>query len=197
MPQVMGSELLLQAEDALALVESAMAELRKGEQERRLAAVRNVAAFGREVMKSLRQLCTLDAGFADWFQQNAGAMLSDPMMQEFSRASADLLTGRGLELNVTQLTIASAGARFGARPKAARAFFTGDRLGGSGWELVLRDGSVEKYYMMIPESIRPPGLRFRSEPPSDDAAQCVEELANHYTDYLREMIRAGRQLFGG
>ena len=35
--------------------------------------------------------------------------------------------------------------RFGPPPPNAKGFFIGDNLGGSGWEVKLPDGSIEKY----------------------------------------------------
>lgn len=39
-------------------------------------------------------------------------------------------------------------------PPGARGFFLADEVGGSGWEIEMPDGRVEKFYVGLPESLK-------------------------------------------
>lgn len=43
------------------------------------------------------------------------------------------------------------------RPPNAKSFFIGDSLGGSGWEVVLPNGEIQKFYVQLPKDV--PGVQ--------------------------------------
>jgi len=185
------SEILRMLNESAQLAESALSETRNEMVEKQVAAIRNVVVFGRRVLLSLYELGISDPGFADLFAQTRLAMTGDPLMQRFDDLAVELLRERSPQLNVTHLAIPSAGSKFGSRPANARVFFSGDRLGGSGWELVLADGCVEKYYATLPPDLLPPGS---STGPSSDPGS-VQFLCEEFVSHLREMVRNAKQYF--
>lgn len=173
------AEILRGAEDALLTAEAAAGELQNGPADRRLPSIRNVVVFGRAFVQILRQLRPRDVLFREWFDQHVGSMEKDPSIARFGELGDMTLRDEKEAINVTHLEISSAGAQYGPKPRNARAFFTGDRLNGTGWEVTLGDGRAAKYYVRLPEAVLPGGF---------EAAE-VALLAKKYVGQLREMLR--------
>jgi len=91
-------------------------------------------------------------------------------------------------------------ARFGPPPPYATAFFMGDQLGGSGWEIQLPDGSVSKYYVELPIDIGSVSLHFPESPISHLGEKIkdssIESLSRAYLQYLRDLLKEARKFFG-
>lgn len=177
--------------EAARFTDLALADSRHEVEERQLGAVRNVIVFGKRVLLLLRDLAVADPGFADLFSQNRLAMTEAPQIQRFDRLAIEFLRERAPLLDATHLAIPSAGMKFGSRPENARVFFSGDRLGGSGWEVMMGDGSIEKHYLTLPPEILPAGfeLSSTSKPGS------VQDLCAEFVGHLREMVRNAREYF--
>lgn len=84
-------------------------------------------------------------------------------------------------------------------PPNAKKFFIGDEYGGSGWEIQLPDGSLEKYYVELPSNIGYVTLRFPKVPKyhlgkevEDDS---IQNLAKLYIEYLRKIVLDAKQKF--
>ena len=185
------SEILRNLSEAARLTDAAVADTRHAMAERQLGAARNVVVFGKRVLGLLHELGNADPGFADLFAQNRLAMTDDPKIQRFDLLAVEMLRERSPQLNVTHLAIPSAGAKFGSRPPNARVFFSGDRLGGSGWELVMGDGSIEKHYLTLPADFLPKSFKLSAVAGPDS----VQELCDEFVSHLSEMIRNARQYF--
>jgi hypothetical protein len=77
-----------------------------------------------------------------------------------------------------------------------------DRWGGSGWEVELPDGSIEMYYVDLPESVN---ADFRlqtlgSDLPTRHLNQpsvntSIQALAAMYIDYLARLVNAAKAHF--
>jgi hypothetical protein len=66
--------------------------------------------------------------------------------------------------HISKLTLSQDIRRFSPPPPNAKAFFIGDRLGGSGWIIELPDGSSEKLYVQLPFDIGTVSLHFPNPP---------------------------------
>jgi hypothetical protein len=187
------AEFVESAEDMLRLAEQGLEWLGSESTEKRLAGLRNILVFGRATLLSISALRRRHPGFDDWYEQNWAAMRDDPEMKDLEAVRQLVVKDTQSGAVITQLMVRSAGRAYGAPPKNARAFFTGDRLGGTGWEIVMPDGSVEKYYVSISESIRPRGFGFRDEGTPDGS--CLEPMMGKYIAHLREMLRSATEHF--
>ncbi len=169
---------LREAETVLALVEAGLKQVTDGAPERRVPGVRNVLVFGAAFAATMKAIAAKDRLFASWFDLQK----EDEGVDELRRImTAEPKTRR----DYTQVQLASAGKEFGPRPDHARAFFSGDRIGGSGWEIELPGGRVEKYYVMLPDEL-PSGYSFTG------TARNAETLTRRYVAQLREMLRHAR-----
>lgn len=84
-------------------------------------------------------------------------------------------------------------------PPNAKKFFIGDEYGGSGWEIQLPDGSLEKYYVELPSNIGYVTLHLPKAPKyhlgkkvEDDS---IQNLAKLYIEYLRKIVLDAKQKF--
>jgi hypothetical protein len=78
-------------------------------------------------------------------------------------------------------------------PPGARGFFLADEVGGSGWEIEMPDGRVEKFYVGLPESLKittwfefPDAPREHLGEPITDRS--VSNLAHLYIRYLTRLV---------
>jgi hypothetical protein len=62
-------------------------------------------------------------------------------------------------------------------PPGAHGFFIGDLLGGSGWQIELPDGSVEKYYVALPADLKVTTSLHFDQPPATHAGQPLEDTS--------------------
>ncbi|MDP9191469.1 MAG: hypothetical protein M3P06_07185 [Acidobacteriota bacterium] len=169
---------LREAEALLELVEAGLKQVTEGPDERRVPGVRNVLLFGNAFATAMKAIASKDRLFASWLD------VQKPVdgIEELGRIMmAEPKTRR----DYTQVQLASAGKAFGPRPANARAFFSGDRLGGSGWEIDLPGGRVEKYYVQLPDEL-PAGYSFTG------TDRNAETLARRRVAQLREMLRHAR-----
>jgi hypothetical protein len=84
------------------------------------------------------------------------------------------------------------------KPPGAKAFFIGDRSGGSGWEVELPNGETQKFYVQIPQGI--PGVEITvnlhlAAAPEELREVPVSNLARHYFAQLKELYTEARQRF--
>ena len=77
----------------------------------------------------------------------------------------------------------------------------GDQLGGHGWEIELPDGTVEKYYVELPDAVKASTSLHFSDAPSTHLGEqlqdtSIEALAQHYVEYLRGLVKKAHERFG-
>lgn len=193
MQEMSNAELVESAEDMFRLAEQGLQWVESDARDKRLAGLRNVLVFGRACMLALSALKRRHPGFDDWFEQNWAGMRDDAEMRSIEAIRQLVLREVKPGEVATHLMVRSAGRSYGQPPKGARAFFTGDRLGGTGWEIVLADGAVEKYYITVSDAIRPAGWGFRAEEAPE--ASCLDPIMAKYVAHLREMLRSAREHF--
>jgi hypothetical protein len=90
-------------------------------------------------------------------------------------------------------------AKFGKPPANARNFFMNDSLGGTGWEVEVAPGVLEKYYVDLPSDVGTASLFFRKAPgvtnPMDPAQGDVVALCKEYVDALRKIVQSAEVRF--
>jgi len=159
------------AETLLALVQAALKQVTAGPEERRVPGVRNVLVFGALFLQAMSALAKSQPLFASWFDMQKPPEGIDELRRAFLREPK-------ARVDYTKVELASAGKEFGPRPVNARAFFSGDRLGGTGWEIELPGGGAEKYYVALPVA----------ELPSGSLAN-AENVVKRYVAYLRDVLK--------
>ena len=164
-----------EAEALLRLAEAGLKQVTGGNAERRVPGLRNVLVFGKLFTASMKALASGDPLFASWFDQQQ-------LPEGVDALRKDALREPKTRVEFTQVQLASAGEQFGPRPANARAFFSGDRLGGAGWDITLPNGKVEKFYVTLPEDVRV-GDAFGA------GAMSAEAVSRRYVTSLREMLR--------
>ncbi len=166
---------LQDAEALLALVEAGLKQVTGGPPERRVPGVRNVLVFGSLYTTLMEAVASQDPLFASWLDVQKA-----PEAVETLRRL--MLKPPKVRRDYTSVQLASAGKEFGPRPAGARAFFSGDRLGGTGWEIQLPGGHIEKYYVALPDGL-PNGHSF------DDTGINAESIVRRYVTHLREIMK--------
>jgi hypothetical protein len=180
-------KILGDAEHLMRLVEESFRHLCEGPEDRRFPGLRNLVVFGEAMLAQMRILSAATPLFAAWFEQQEQASSADPQLAELAKLRKAVLREPKERREFTELQLASAGKGYGRRPENARAFFSGDRLGGSGWEIAVPGGAVEKYYVALPMDHGPAGYRYESDTKS--TAKPIEPLARRYLNHLREVFR--------
>ena len=147
-PRRTTSDILKDAQEILATAEHGFEDLAKGPRNRKLSGLRNLIVFGRAVTNILQNLRSTEPKFDEWYERYKNEMMSDPLMKYFYNLRSEILKEGSLKVSthtyISHLQLPHDLARFGPPPPNAKAFFIGDNLGGTGWEVQLPDGSVEK-----------------------------------------------------
>lgn len=196
-------EILRDVNDTLAVARQGLEDV-KHDPKRRMSGLRNVVVFGRAVTNVLQNLRSVRRDFDEWYLPIRREMESSPRMKFFYNLRSEILkTG---QLRVTQsvhLVDFSPGrdmAKFGKPPPNARSFFIGDSVGGTGWEVELAPGVVEKYYVALPSEIGSATLLFRDAPGLDGKADRTEGevvmLCSEYIETLAEILKRAQSAFG-
>lgn len=189
---------------ALRTAEDGLRRLQTEQGEARIMGLMNVASFGRSVSFVLQGLTSVNPGFDAWYAPRVEEMRADPLLRYFvdlrnkieKRGEAEVTNAMFVE----HATLGDMLKDFGPPPPGSRGRFVGDQFGGSGWEIALPDGTVEKYYVALPPI---PGVRIwlqPSTPPEkhlgkDIQDPSVEHLCRLYLDYLRDLIAAAKKQF--
>jgi len=164
------SQILKDAHESLKTAEFGFALLTKGPPNLRLCGLRNLVIFGRVVTFVLQNLRSTEKNFDQWYDKFQEEMKSDQLLVFFKDIRNILEKEGELRLHVRthlkHFTFPQDLSRFGPPPPYAKAFFMGDQLGGSGWEIQLPDGSVSKYYVELPIDIGSVSLHFPESPMS-------------------------------
>jgi hypothetical protein len=197
-------DILRDARATLGTAELGLSDLLNGPPDRRLPGLRNLITFGRAVTNVLQNLRSTESGFDKWYAPFRDKMAADPLMKHFYDLRSVVLKegvlGTMPSAHIREMYMPDFLERMGPEPPGATGFFMGDQTGGSGWEVVLPDGSTEKYYVEVPEEIAVVRLRF-PDPPSEHLGQplrdqSVENLASLYMDYLRSLVGDASRRFG-
>jgi hypothetical protein len=165
--------------------------------------LRNLTVFGRAVTNVLQNLRSTEQDFDEWYKKYRIEMESDPLMSYFYDLRSEILKeGQmkvGVKAHIEKMYPALDLQRFGPPPPNAKSFFIGDSLGGTGWEVQLPDGSIEKYYVDLPSDIGMVTLTFQNPPRSHIGKEItdnsVQSLSRHYLNYLQQMVKDAKTRF--
>ena len=162
------TDIIRSAEETLKTAEQGLEDLTEGLSERKLSGLRNLVVFGRAVTNILQNLRSTESDFDTWYKRYEKEMRNDPLIKYFYKLRSKILKKGLLETStctyIRRLRLPEDLARFGPPPQKARGLFIGDNLGGSGWEIQLPDGSIEKYYVELPSEIGFVSLHFPDAP---------------------------------
>lgn len=196
--------IIIKAEETLQTARYGFDDLTSGNRQRRFSGIRNLVVFGRSVTFVLQNLKTPVGEFAfnEWYEPIQEQMKSDVLMKYFVTLRNEILKQGKLPVSTSALININPGdmAKLGTPPPGAKGFFIGDQAGGSGWEIELPDGTTEKYYVEIPQSMARVQQHFSELPvPEDDELKrkSIEDLCAYYLDKLENILDSARSCFLG
>jgi hypothetical protein len=173
-----------------------------GSPERKMSGLRNLFVFGRAVTNVLQNLRSTEKSFEEWYTPYQDEMKNNVLLKYIYNLRTEILK-KGLMKTSISLNIHSFSsgdiARFREPPVGAVAFFMGDQIGGTGWEVQLPDGSREKYYVELPVDIGSTSTHFPDLvesihlPPEVDGT--VESISSFYYNYLDNMVEDAKKYF--
>ncbi len=199
-------EVLSNVDNVLELVRRGYGDLVGERPESRVPGYWNLATWGRSVtftLQNLRGPIGADV-FDKWYDPQKEAMIADPVMRHFVEVRNEVLKeGQTTASPALSLTMDGRDLEPLRRnpPEGASGFFIGDRFGGSGWEIILPDGSKQKLYVQLPASVQfdfrlivddPPSVH-RGQPIKD---QSIQHLAKLYLAWLEELVAGAHEHFG-
>ena len=191
-------DVLHDARDSLRTAERGLADLSRGDAERRLAGLRNAVVFGRAVTNILENLRSLEPTFDTWYKPKSRALSEEPLMKFFYKLRTEILKEGSLPvatvLEIRNLEMPLDPVRFGTPPPGASHIFVGDAIGGVGWIVTRPDGSTEKYYVEIPDDV---GVIETSLVGAPGGERSASELVGWYLKRMRELVEEAERLFGG
>jgi hypothetical protein len=132
-------------------------------------------------------------------------MSQDPLLRYlYELRSAILKKGQEGATNAVTIQSASMGEilwMLGPAPPNTVSTFLGDENGGSGWEVQLEDGTIQRIYATLPENnnvqVR---LAFENLPSEHLGASVtddsLENICRLYVQYLRRLVEAAEERFG-
>jgi len=170
---------------------------------RRMSGLRNVAVFGRAVTNVLQNLRSVRTDFDEWYSPIQKEMEATPLMKFFYNLRTEILkkgeAGVSNRAHIKNFTFPTDTAKFGEPPTNARNFFIGDSVGGTGWEVEVSPGVLEKYYVELPAEIGEAGLYFRNAPGVDGSREPqhgdVIHLCGQYVAEIAEILRRAEERF--
>jgi hypothetical protein len=194
---------LRRIDETLQTAQHGLDDLLDSSRTRRMSGLRNLIVFGRSVTFVLQNLRSVVPDFDRWYEPQQQALKDDPLMRYFVEARNELEKQGKLSI-ATSVQIKSFSTddikKFGPPPFGATSFFIGDQLGGTGWDVALPDGTKEKYYVELSDSIGHVKQRFSNFPEAKapELQGCsVEELSQMFIDRLRALVHAAQAHFLG
>jgi len=170
---------------------------------RRQSGLRNLVVFGRAVTNVLQNLRSTEKSFDEWYQTYVDEMKVDPLMKFFYELRTRILKrgemAVGNYAHINKFEFPRDMVKFGPPPKKAKGFFIGDQTGGSGWEVEVQPGVVEKYYIDLPGDVGVAGLYFHDAPGLNDTSNIGEKdvvkLSERYLSFLERIVADAEKTF--
>jgi hypothetical protein len=199
-------DILRNAGECLQTAAIGLEDLTGSDPKRRLIGLRNLVVFGRSITFILQTLRRVDRDrFNGWYAPFKKEMRDDALMKYFAELRNTILKVGGPKttqaMYVEHLDFRDLQPLMENPPPGAKRFFIGDQLGGSGWEIELPDGSIEKYYVELPIAVRMETTFHFPDPPSQHLGQgigdtSVPSLARRYLEYLSRFVKDAEREFG-
>jgi hypothetical protein len=199
-------DVLHKTREMLDVARRGLSELEGVDAARRPLGIYNVAVFGRSVTLVLQNMRTIDrAGFDAWYAPYAKEMETDPLADYFKKLRNEILKqgapSTGMSMHIEHLDSSEIQALIADPPAGAKGFFIGDQLGGSGWQIELPDGTVDKYYVQLPETLRVTVSLHLPDPPTEHVGDPLSDtsitaLCRLYVRYLERVVADAEAHFG-
>ena len=198
------AEILSDVERTLATARAGLEDVLGSRPERRVSGLSNVVVFGRAVTNVLQNLRSTESTFDEWYRPHVETMKADPLLKYLYERRTTILkvgtVGGGAVLHLTSFTFPPDMSKFGPPPPGARAFFMGDTNGGVGWEVVVADGSVEKYYVQLPGEIGDVDVVLGDAPLEHLGNvlpdRSIATICRAYVEYLERLVNEAKSRFG-
>ena len=195
-------QILGKAEDILKTAEIGLEMLKSGNPNIMLPGLNNLVVFGRAITNVLQQLRSSENEFDLWYTKYREEMKDDPLLKFFYKLRSEILKEGKVPVSTSayiESFYPDIDLRRIPKPPNAKAFFIGDRYGGSGWEVELPDGTIQKYYVQLPKDIGVISLLFKN-PPNKHLGKNIknkspENLSELYIEYLRKMVKDAKKHF--
>ena len=197
------AEILREAEAALETGRFGLEDLLQSDGGRRLAGLRNVVVWGRAFTNILQNLRSTEPTFDGWYAPIVAEMRNDLLLHFFYELRTTLLkkggTPTSISLHIKEFNFPGDMARFGPPPPNAKGFFMSDQTGGCGWEVVLPDGSTDKYYVDLPADIGTVDLMMQGAPRQHLGKELpdtsVVRMATAYIHYFDRVLERAKERF--
>jgi hypothetical protein len=190
-------EILQNARKSLDIAAFGAALIRKSaDLDQRLIGVHNTIVFGRAVLHILENLRrTEPSRFETWYAQYESDSLLSFLIDFRNRILKEGEVQTTVRTHIAELNFAL--LRQLPRPPGAKHFFIGDRLGGSGWEVELAGGQIEKYYVALP---RVPGLIVNSgvtfsDAPEEFSGMPIQAVCDRIIERLSAILAEANKQF--
>jgi hypothetical protein len=192
------AEVIRKTREVLATARIGLQDMTSADPARRAAGMHNAVIFGRSVTNVLENIRTINrAGFNEWWDPRQQAMRDDPLLRYFYKLRSEIEKEGPPDPTVEGFYINHLGPSDMAEmqrhaPAGTKSIFIGDPQGRSGYEVALSDGTVEKVYFKIPESVGYPifGLPDRPEMHLGQriSDRSMPNLCRIYLGYMENLI---------
>ncbi len=197
--------ILRKARETLELARRGLRDMDGSDATRRLPGFHNLVVFGRSVTFVLQNLRTVDAeGFDAWYAPWQEEMSQDPLLRHFKELRNVILkkgpsdVPQRRRMRIEHLDTRDLQPVMSNPPPGAENFFVGDQLGGAGWEVRLPDGSMEKYYVQLPPTVKMRTTFYSPDIPSEHLGQAIRDVSLQgagrlYIKYLERLVNDAEQ----
>jgi hypothetical protein len=165
--------------------------------ERRIPGLRNLVTFGVATTHVLQNLRSIDRETFDaWYAPVQADMRQDPLMRFFWDLRSQILKeGHTGEISTT-FTIAGSfdvNELMANPPPGAKELVFGDESGSTYWLVPQADGTMAKYHVALPESMKATVTTHFAKPPDSHRGKPIEDtsiqnLARLYLAYLLDVL---------
>lgn len=193
---------LANTDEMLSMAERGLANAVGQDPTRRRAGVMNLFTYGRSVTLAIQGISSAEPAFVEWWKPYQDWMAADPLMKYFNDTRVAIVH-RGELATSTSMVIGGSGPvdlgavmreiHRHAPPNTIATFLGEGSTGGNGWEVRMPDGSVEKVYFSLPESVDVRSALHLHDPPTEHDGQPISDtsianLGKIYLTTLRQIV---------
>jgi hypothetical protein len=193
------------------MAEAGLADAVSRNPQRRRAGLMNLFTYGRSVTLAIQTMKHANPGFAEWWEPYQRAMKGDPLMAYFNEARTDVIHEGQLSVRTSTVIGASGPVDLAALvrplnqhapPNTVGTFFGDSGTGGDGWVVRMPDGSTEKIYFSLPDTVDIKSDLRLPDPPTEHNGQAITDtsianLGTLYLDTLKRIVEDFEARFAG